>query len=118
MKEAYEMTLIQYTAHLLKQNKYRGYYKRDTRAMESFKANCQDQWIQLILDRAKEAKLADCVIRDFVKRFGQDGLYRTFRGIYEKGIIGWIPADVKAYNGSERIRRYGKTKNFGGVKDE
>ncbi|NMC35070.1 MAG: hypothetical protein GYA36_21825, partial [Veillonellaceae bacterium] len=57
MKEAYEMTLNQYTAHLLNLNKYRQAYKRDARAMESFKANCQSKWIQLILDRAKEAKL-------------------------------------------------------------
>jgi len=99
VKETYEMTLIQYTAHLLNQNKYRQSYKRDARAMESFKANSQAKWIQLILDRAKEAKLEDCVIRDFVKRFGEDVLHRTFRGVYEKGISGWIPADVKAYNG-------------------
>jgi len=99
VKEAYEMTLIQYTAHLLNLNKYRQAYKRDARAMESFKVNCQAKWIQLILDRAKEAKLEDCVIRDFVKRFGEGELHRMFRGIYEKGISGWIPADVKAYNG-------------------
>ena len=99
MKEPYEMTLIQYTAYLLSLNKYRLAYKRDARAMESFKANAQAKWIQVILDRAKEAKLEDCVIRDFVKRYGEDVLHRTFRGVYENGISGWIPADVKAYNG-------------------
>lgn len=96
MKEPYEMTLIQYTAYLLNQNKYRQSYKKSAKAMESFKAEAERKWIEVLLARAEVEKLDNVVINDFVKRYGTECLFRTFRGIYENGIKGWIPSVVRS----------------------
>lgn len=86
----------QFFEERLAENPYRAKYERNTQLLENFKRNQEDKWIEYLQSKAKTERLSDAAIDDFVAKFGEKDLFRTFRGQYEKGIEGWTPKDVRA----------------------
>jgi len=53
----------------------------------------KNQWVEELHNIAREGPLSQIAIDSFIENFGEKILLNTFRGVYGKGLIGYIPKD-------------------------
>jgi tyrosine-protein phosphatase YwqE len=53
----------------------------------------KNQWVEELHNIAREGPLSQIAIDSFIANFGEKVLLNTFRGVYGKGLIGYIPSD-------------------------
>jgi hypothetical protein len=84
--EKWQMTFNQYCEDYLKNCRYRAAYEADRKKWENKKRDLLNGWVEELKTRALVGPLSSPVIVSFIRQFDEALLYRTFRGIYEKGI--------------------------------
>jgi len=72
-------------------SKYAPRYLKNPAAIpvESIRA----KWLESLGEIAKEGPLSEKAIDSFISEYGEIALLQTFRGIYSKGLISYVPKD-------------------------
>lgn len=94
-KEPWEMTLDEFAQSRIDASGYADAYREDPESANAFKKEQGSKWVDALRARAKEGRIPDSALDDFVGRHGISALQREFRGLLEKGIEGYQPPDVR-----------------------
>lgn len=92
-EEPWEMTQEKYIADQLVKNKYKTQYLRNQKAFLIFKEQTAKKWRQKLNEKAEIGRISDKILDNFEELYGSPA--QEFRGIKEKGILGWIPRDIR-----------------------
>ena len=92
-KEPWEMTLSDYLESE-RQKISAKYPMAKKESIDSLVKSREQKWHKSLEDRAKEGRIPDDVLDDYVDRYGE-GALRAFRGQSQKGVEGWLPKDVR-----------------------
>lgn len=95
VKEPWQMTSDEYANSELSKSEYREGYEEEPELKNEFLSDRRNDWVKLLNERAKDGRIPDNVLDDFVSRFGVEGLQRNFRGIYEKGASGYVVKNIR-----------------------
>ena len=100
-KESWKMTQEEYVATQLGKNKYKKRYLENSKALQAFEEQTAGKWREVLNERAKIGRIPDNVLDDFEKRYKSP--VNEFRGVKEKGQIGWIPKDIRKIQISKKV---------------
>ena len=95
------MTQNEYITTQLNKNEYKKIYLKKPKALQAFKNQNADKWREVLNERAKIGRIPDNVLDDFEKRYKNP--VNEFRGVKEKGQIGWIPKDIRKIQISKKV---------------
>ncbi len=79
-------TWKQFRDNYFNNNKYKNSYLNNKELYDYKCRELKREWIKHLLIIAKKDPLPHWVVTDYIRQFGEKEMFRTFRGIYEKGI--------------------------------
>ncbi len=88
-KEAWELPMDAWIDQRLAASRYAARYAENRVSRELRAKELANEWVAALFERAKVARIADNVLDDYVKLYGDTQLRSRFRGVYEKGIAGY-----------------------------
>ena len=91
------MTFKQFCEYTLENCKYKKTYLEKPEVWENHKrSNLFPKWEKILLERAEVGPIPSDVIMSFIRLSDENTMYRTFRGVWAKGIQNFkIPKSIR-----------------------
>lgn len=99
-REDYQKTFDEFFDKELNENKYKEKTLNSKNALNSFKKKTFNDWVNLLIKKAKDTAIPDRVLDSYIDLMGEKALYAKFRGESEYGISFWRPKEIRLYDKS------------------
>lgn len=94
-RPAWQLPMGAWIAQEIANGPYSAKYAADATARAAREAQLQLDWMAALTARASEGRISDASLDDLIARVGE-GALRSFRGVREPGIAGYLPPDLRA----------------------
>lgn len=89
-KPAWDMLRDAWVEQEMENNEYAEAYRENPEAGKAKRNDYQTEWVEKVIAQSAKERIRDDVLNEFVRIYGAEVFSRTFRGVNEVGVAGYL----------------------------